>query len=98
MMNVYDIIRRPVITEQSMADVADKKYVFMVDINANKTEIKAAVEAVFGVKVAKVNTVRMQGKVKRMGANPAGKRADYKKAIVTLTADSKTIELFEGMV
>ena len=98
MKNVYDIIRRPVITEQSMADVADKKYVFMVDINANKTEIKEAVEAVFGVKVAKVNTVRMQGKVKRVGANPAGKRADYKKAIVTLTADSKTIELFEGMV
>ena len=98
MKNVYDIIRRPVITEQSMADVADKKYVFIVDIDANKTEIKAAVEAIFGVKVAKVNTVRMQGKVKRVGANPAGKRADYKKAIVTLTADSKTIELFEGMV
>ena len=98
MKNVYDIIRRPVITEQSMAGVADNKYVFMVDINANKTEIKEAVEAVFGVKVAKVNTVRMQGKVKRVGANPAGKRADYKKAIVTLTADSKTIEFFEGMV
>ena len=98
MKNVYDIIRRPVITEQSMAGVADNKYVFVVDINANKTEIKEAVEAVFGVKVAKVNTVRMQGKVKRVGANPAGKRADYKKAIVTLTADSKTIELFEGMV
>ena len=98
MKNVYDIIRRPVITEQSMADVADKKYVFMVDINSNKTEIKEAVETIFGVKVAKVNTVRMQGKVKRVGANPAGKRADYKKAIVTLTADSKTIELFEGMV
>ena len=98
MKNVYDIIRRPVITEQSMAGVADNKYVFMVDINANKTEIKEAVEAVFGVKVAKVNTVRMQGKVKRVGANPAGKRADYKKAVVTLTADSKTIELFEGMV
>ena len=98
MKNVYDIIRRPVITEQSMAGVADNKYVFMVDINANKTEIKEAVEAIFGVKGAKVNTVRMQGKVKRVGANPAGKRADYKKAIVTLTADSKTIELFEGMV
>ena len=98
MKNVYDIIRRPVITEQSMAGVADNKYVFIVDINANKTEIKAAVELAFGVKVAKVNTVRMQGKVKRVGANPAGKRADYKKAIVTLTADSKTIELFEGMV
>ena len=97
-MNVYDIIKRPVITEQSMADVADKKYVFEVDIHANKTEIKAAVEEVFGVKVAKVNTVRMQGKVKRTGAYPAGKRASYKKAIVTLTADSKTIEFFEGMV
>ena len=98
MMNVYDIIRRPVITEQSMADIADKKYVFMVDINANKTEIKAAVEEAFGVKVAKVNTVRMIGKVKRTGAYPAGRRPAYKKAIVTLTADSKTIELFEGMV
>ena len=98
MKNVYDIIRRPVITEQSMENVADKKYVFEVDINANKTEIKAAVEAVFGVKVAKVNTVRMQGKVKRTGAYPAGRRSAYKKAIVTLTADSKTIEFFEGMV
>ena len=97
-MNAYDIILRPVITEQSMENVADKKYVFQVAINANKTEIKAAVEEIFGVKVAKVNTIRMQGKVKRVGANPAGKRADYKKAIVTLTADSKTIELFEGMV
>ena len=98
MKNVYDIIRRPVITEQSMENIADKKYVFEVDINADKTEIKAAVEAVFGVKVAKVNTVRMQGKVKRTGAYPAGRRSAYKKAIVTLTADSKTIELFEGMV
>ena len=98
MKNVYDIIRRPVITEQSMADIADKKYVFMVDINANKTEIKAAVEEAFGVKVQKINTVRMQGKVKRTGAYPAGRRSAYKKAIITLTADSKTIELFEGMV
>ena len=97
-MNAYDIIIRPIITEQSMADVADKKYVFMVDVDANKTEIKTAVETIFGVKVSKVNTVRMQGKVKRTGAYPAGKRADYKKAIVTLTADSKTIEFFEGMV
>ena len=97
-MNAYDIIRRPVITEQSMADVADKKYVFMVDIDSNKTEIKEAVETIFGVKVAKVNTVRMQGKVKRTGAYPAGRRAAYKKAVITLTADSKTIELFEGMV
>ena len=97
-MNAYDIIIRPVITEQSMADVADKKYVFMVDINSNKTEIKEAVETIFGVKVAKVNTIRMQGKVKRTGAYPAGRRSEYKKAVVTLTADSKTIEFFEGMV
>ena len=98
MKNVYDIIRRPVITEQSMEAVGDKNYVFMVDVESNKTEIKAAVEQIFGVKVAKVNTVRMQGKVKRTGAYPAGKRAEYKKAVVTLTADSKTIEFFEGMV
>ena len=97
-MNAYDVIIRPVITEQSMSGVADKKYVFMVAIDSNKTEIKAAVEEIFGVKVAKVNTVRMQGKVKRTGAYPAGRRSAYKKAIVTLTADSKTIEFFEGMV
>ena len=97
-MNAYDIIIRPIITEQSMADVADKKYVFQVAMGANKTEIKAAVEEIFGVKVSKVNTVRQIGKVKRTGAYPKGKRADYKKAIVTLTADSKTIEFFEGMV
>ena len=97
-MNAYDIIIKPVITEQSMADVADKKYVFQVAIDANKTEIKAAVEEIFGVKVAKVNTVRMQGKVKRVGAIPAGQRSAFKKAVVPLTADSKTIELFEGMV
>ena len=98
MKNVYDIIIRPVITEQSMEAVADKKYVFMVAVDSNKTEIKAAVEEIFGVKVAKVNTIRMQGKVKRTGAYPAGRRAEYKKAVVTLTADSKTIEFFEGMV
>ena len=98
MKNVYDIIKRPVITEQSMEAVADKKYVFQVAIDANKTEIKAAVEEIFGVKVAKVNTIRMMGKMKRTGAYPAGRRAAYKKAIITLTADSKTIEFFEGMV
>ena len=97
-MNAYDIIRRPVITEQSMESVADKKYVFQVAINATKTEIKAAVEEIFDVKVAKVNTIRMQGKVKRTGAYPAGPRPAYKKAVVTLTANSKTIEFFEGMV
>ena len=71
MKNVYDIIKRPVITEQSMESVADKKYVFMVDINSNKTEIKAAVEEIFGVKVAKVNTVRMLGKAKRLALKSA---------------------------
>ena len=97
-MNAYDIIRRPVITEQSMESVADKKYVFMVDIHADKTQIKAAVEQIFDVKVAKVNTIRMQGKAKRTGDYPMGRRPEYKKAVVTLTADSKTIEFFEGMV
>ena len=97
-MTAYDIIIRPIITERSMAAVADKKYVFEVAKTAGKIEIKKAVEEIFGVKVAKVNTVRMQGKAKRTGAYPMGKRADYKKAIVTLTADSKTIEFFEGMV
>ena len=97
-MNAYDIILRPVITEQSMESVADKQYVFMVALDADKTQIKAAVEEAFGVKVAKVNTVRMQGKVKRTGAYPAGRRAAYKNAVITLTADSKTIEFFEGMV
>lgn len=98
MKNAYDIIKRPVITEQSMESVSEKKYVFMVAPDANKTEIKAAVEEAFGVKVSKINTVRMQGKVKRTGAYPAGRRAAYKKAIVTLTPDSKAIEFFEGMV
>ena len=98
MANVYDIIIRPIITERSMAAVAEKKYVFEVAKDAGKIEIKNAVEEIFGVKVAKVNTIRMQGKVKRTGAYPAGKRADYKKAVVTLSADSKTIEFFEGMV
>ena len=97
-MNAYDIIRKPVITEQSMEGVADKKYVFKVAVDATKTEIKASVEEIFGVKVAKVNTLRQQGKMKRTGAMPAGRRAEYKKAVVTLTADSKTIEFFEGMV
>ena len=97
-MYAYDIIIKPVITEQSMADVADKKYVFYVAINANKTEIKAAVEEIFGVKVAKVNTLNVSGKAKRMGAGRPGTTRSWKKAYVQLTADSKTIEVFEGMV
>ena len=97
-MNAYDIIRKPVITEQSMDGVADKKYVFKVAVNASKPEIKAAIEEIFGVKVAKINTLRQQCKVKRTGRYPEGPRAEYKKAVVTLTADSKTIEFFDGIV
>ena len=98
MKTAYDILVKPIITEQSMEDTAEKKYVFQVAINANKIEIKKAVEEIFGVKVEKVNTIRMDGKAKRQGAAPAGHRANWKKAMVKLTADSKTIEFFEGMV
>ncbi len=98
MKNAYDIIMKPIITEQSMEGTEDKKYVFQVAIDANKIEIKKAVEEIFGVKVDKVNTIRMQGKEKRQGNAPAGRRPNWKKAMVKLTADSKTIEFFEGMV
>ena len=92
-MTAYDIIKRPIITEQSMADTEMKRYTFEVAKNANKIEIAKAVEEIFGVKVAKVNTINMDGKAKRTGRFPS-----WKKAMVTLTADSKTIEFFEGMV
>ena len=95
-MNAHDIIIRPIITEKSMMGIAEKKYTFKVDVNANKVEIKKAVEEIFGVKVEKVNTINVLGKFKRMGVH-VGKRADWKKAIVKLTDDSKTIEFFEGM-
>ena len=97
-MTSYDIIIRPVITERSMEAVADKKYVFEVAKNAGKIEIKKAVEEIFGVKVASVNTLNVPGKKKRMGAGRPGMTKTWKKAYVTLTADSKTIEFFEGMV
>lgn len=95
-MNAYDIVRKPVITEKSMNEMADKKYTFIVDVNANKTEIKKAIEEVFKVKVDKVNTVRVLGKMKRMGKTE-GRKPSYKKAIVKLTAASKGIEFFEGL-
>jgi len=98
MANVYDIIIRPIITERSMADVANKKYVFEVAKNAGKIEIKNAVETAFGVKVASVNTLNVSGKHKRLGGGRPGVTRSWKKAYVQLTADSKTIELFEGMV
>ena len=92
----HDIIRRPVITEKTMTAMAENKYTFIVHINSNKSQIKRAVEEVFGVKVANVQTIRTMGKTKRMGVH-VGKRADQKKAIVTLAQDSKAIEFFEGM-
>ena len=98
MKTAYDIIIRPVITEQSMEATELKKYVFLVAESANKTEIKKAVSEIFGVKVEKVTTIRKDGKLKRQGRYPAGRTASYKKAVVKLTADSKTIEFFEGMV
>ena len=94
----YDIIIRPIITERSMASVAEKKYVFEVAPTAGKVEIKKAVEEIFGVKVAKVNTMNVPGKAKRIGAARPGMTRSWKKAYVQLTADSKTIEFFEGMV
>ena len=86
------------ITERAMAGAADKKYVFEVAKSAGKVEIKKAVEEIFGVKVASVNTLNVQAKAKRMGAGRPGTTRAWKKAYVTLTADSKTIEFFEGMV
>ena len=98
MKTAYDIIKRPIITEKSMAATAEKKYTFEVAKDANKIEIAKAVEEIFDVKVAKVNTLNVQGKMKRVGRYPEGRTASWKKAMVTLTADSKTIEFFEGMV
>jgi large subunit ribosomal protein L23 len=96
MKNPHDIIIRPWITEKSMDMQQERKYVFIVDKRSNKTEIKNALESIFGVKVARVNTVNVRGKIKRMGRFE-GKRSDWKKAIVTLTEDSKTIEFFEAL-
>ena len=97
MITAYDIIKKPVITERSMSGIAESKYVFEVATSANKVEIKKAIEEIFGVKVASVNTVKLPGKWKRMGVH-TGKTSAKKKAIVTLTADSKPIEIFEGML
>ena len=96
MTNPHDIVIRPIVTEQSMADMADKKYTFVVQKGANKTEIKKAVESIFGVDVEKVNTLNYDGKVKRMGRHE-GRTASFKKAVVKLTAESKEIEFFQGM-
>ena len=95
---VQDIIIRPIITEASMDALADRKYTFKVAKTANKIEIKKAVEQLFkDVKVEKVNTMNVRGRQKRMGRNE-GYTTAWKKAIVTITPDSKTIEFFDGMI
>ncbi len=96
-MTARDIILKPVISEKSMAGIADKKYTFKVAKTANKIEIAKAVEEIFGVKVAKVNTVSVKGHLRRQGRFE-GYTPSWKKAIVTLDENSKTIEFFEGMM
>lgn len=96
MKSSYDIIIRPVITEKSMQSVSDKKYVFEVAAGSTKIEIAKALEEIFGVKVKDVNTINVKGKEKRVGVHK-GYTSKWKKAIVTLAPDSKTIEVFESM-
>ena len=96
MKTAYDIILEPVISEQSMDVAQDKKYTFKVATDANKTQVKLAVEEIFRVEVARVNIMNYDGKVKRMGRT-VGRTAAYKKAIVTLTPQSKDIEFFQGL-
>ncbi len=95
-MNSYDIIRRPVLTEKSYAGIPSKTYTFEVAKSANKVEIKRAVEEIFGVKVEKVTTATVNGKLKRQGRTQ-GRTPDWKKATVSLTSDSKAIEFFESL-
>ena len=96
-LRYYDVILKPVVTEKSMAGMSEKKYTFLVHTEANKTQIKEAVEKMFdGVKVKSVNTLNLDGKNKRRGAT-TGKTAKTKKAIVQLTKDSKDIEIFTGL-
>ncbi len=97
MKYAHDVIRRPIITEKSMQCLQENKYVFEVAPQAGKIEIKKAVEEIFGVKVKKVNTIKLPGKWKRMGVH-TGKTSSIKKAVVSLTDDSKKIEIFENMM
>ncbi|MGI6212532.1 MAG: 50S ribosomal protein L23 [Anaerovoracaceae bacterium] len=96
MRSAYDVILKPVISEKSMDQAPDKKYTFKVATDANKTEIKHAVEEIFDVTVKKVNVVNVNGKKKRLGRN-VGTTSSYKKAVVTLTEDSKEIEFFSTL-
>ncbi len=97
MKPAQDIIIAPIITEKSMSGISDKKYTFKVAKDSNKIEIANAVEELFKVKVAKVNTVNVRGKQRRMGRY-SGYTAAWKKAVVTLKADSKPIEFFDGLI
>ena len=97
MKSVYDIVIRPIVTEQSMEDQDIKKYVFEVAKDATKVEIRKAVEEIFGVTVIKVTTTTVHGKEKRTGRYPAGRQKTWKKAVVKLSEDSKNIEIFESM-
>ena len=96
MKTPYDVIIKPVISERSMDDANDKKYTFKVAKGANKTQIKLALEEIFGIEIKKVNIMNIKGKVKKMGRS-VGRTADTKKAIVTLTPKSKEIEFFKGL-
>ncbi len=96
MKSGYDVIIRPIITEKSMDMTADKKYTFKVAKDASKTEVRKAVEEIFGADVAKVNIMNVNGKKKRLGRT-FGTTSSYRKAIVTLTPDSKEIEIFQDM-
>ena len=96
MKTAYDVILRPVITEKSMAGIADKKYVFEVATGSNKVEIRKAIEEIFKVKVLSVNTINVRGKQKRMGVH-TGYTSKKKKAIVRLTEDFNPLGIFEGM-
>ena len=97
MKNLHDIIRGPVLTEKSYDQIPLKKYSFEVAIDANKVEIKKAVEEIFGVQVDSVNTLIHKGKEKRQGYT-SGRTAKVKKAVITLKEDSKGIEFFESMI
>jgi large subunit ribosomal protein L23 len=96
MRSAYDVIIKPVISERSMDQAPSKKYTFKVAVDANKTEVKHAVEEIFDVEVKKVNIMNVNGKLKRMGRN-VGRTPAYKKAIVTLTDASKEIEFFSSL-
>jgi len=98
-MTAHDIVVRPIVTERSMSGSSDRKYTFEVAKKANKPEIKRAVEELFGVSVDSVNTMRVRGRMKRLSmGRPEGRTPSWKKAVVKLTPDSKSIEFFDSLM